>query len=648
MKYRFRDRFRDKLTLLSEQEVWGENRGGQLDVLKKYGTRSAITDLVILTGGYCEDSCFYMAPDDNSLKGRTGWVYTRSSDGDGAVRVVLGDGSRYNSYRYPRNGAVRPALLSSFIFSQISPNRVRGYNGTKEVEYGEYPQYAPDSDVQKRLENEYQRGNLRQTGRNYTFDKTEYDDYSQYFQPVTYDEYDYNGKKYIRIRANSDYGSNSFKLSNGESYRNGDYVWVEVSPVKWLIDDKTQTLVSKRGLLSGIRFHTDDKSYNGDFSTTNMKEYLDKHMLRDLTQTVTFTRVEDMTPEEKKEYEEEQKRAEKRRNPYGLNFGQVSEEEIIRGAIESGVAVFLHGQSSEGKSARVKQIDPTCEIIYLRNATPESLNGKSVYNQATGEMMDVPPTWLKKIQEKCEKEPDRYHIVFLDEITNALPSIQGIAFNIVLDREVNGIWKLPENARIVAAGNDMKDSLAANQLAEPLFNRFAHVYIKTTTESWLKWASEHNIHPAIYSYIAYRNGETLRSEYNGETPNADPRKWEMASKMLYATGNPEMLRALVGEDITREFVQFCSQQVITLEDVINKNYTARDIQDLNTAERYATVMGLSQVDEDNLDKVRGFVTGLGAEFVANFDALWTHGDEKRLEILAEAKLVGTSRRFRRR
>ena len=635
--------FDKELTLLSEQEVWGVNGGRQLDVLEKYGTKSAITDLVILTGGYCEDSCSYMAPDDNSLKGRTGWVYTRSSDGDGDVRGVDEDGSRYNLYRYIRHGAVRPALLSSFIFSQISPNRVRGYNGTEEVEYGEYPQYAPDSDVQRRLENEYKNGNLRQTGRNYTFDKTEYDDYDQYFQPVTYEEYDYNGKRYIRIRANSDYGSNSFKLSNGESYRNGDYVWVEVSPVKWLIDDKTQTLVSKRGLLSGIRFHTKDRSYNGDFSTTDMKEYLDKHMLRDLTQTATFTRVEDMTPEEKKKYEEEQKRAEKRRNPYGLNFGQVSEEEIIKGAIESGVAVFLHGQSSEGKSARVKQIDPTCEIIYLRNATPESLNGKSVYNQATGEMMDVPPTWLKKLQEKCEKEPDRYHIVFLDEITNALPSIQGIAFNIVLDREVNGIWKLPDNARIVAAGNDMKDSLAANQLAEPLFNRFAHVYIKTTTESWLKWASENNIHPAIYSYIAYKKGETLRSKYDGEKPNADPRKWEMASKMLYATGSPEMLRALVGEDITREFVQFCNQQVITLDDVINGTYTDKDIQALNTAERYATTMGLSQVDEDNLEKVRGFVTGLGAEFGAIFDALWTHGDEERLERIAEAKLADMPR-----
>lgn len=629
------------LTLLSEGQIWGNDKESQLEVIRKYGTKATITDLCVLTGSYlCEDTD-YNIDEDSSLKGRTSWFWTRSDDNDNDVRAVNKHGDRDDLFRYLRYGAVRPALQSSVIFSQISPNRVRGYNGTEEVEYGEYPQYAADSRMQSILESEYNRG-MNKTGRSYTFDSVKYDDYDTGFNPVTYEEYEYQGKKYIRIRANSDFDGNKFKLSNGVEYRDGDYVWVEVSPVKWLIDDRTGILVSKIGLVSGIRFLDRNHNYKGDFSRTEMKEYLDRYMIRDLTQTATFTRVQDMTPEEKAQFEEERKQAEKRRNPYGLKFGQVSEEEIIKGAIESGVAVFLHGPSSEGKSARVKQIDPTCEIIYLRNATPESLNGKSVYNQATGEMIDVKPSWLKKLEEKCEKEPDRFHIVFLDKITNALPSIQGIAFNIVLDREVNGIWKLPDNARIVAAGNDMKDSLAANQLAEPLFNRFAHVYIKTTTESWLKWASEHNIHPAIYSYIAYKKGETLRSKYDGEKPNADPRKWEMASKMLYATGSPEMLRALVGEDITREFVQFCNQQVITLDDVINENYTQRDIQALNTAERYATTMGLSQVDDNNLEKVRGFVAGLGAEFGAIFDALWTHGDESKLERLAEAKLAEMS------
>ena len=629
------------LTLLSEGQIWGNYKESQLEVIRKYGTKAAITDLCVLTGSYLCENTDYNIDEDSSLKGRTSWFWTRSDDNANDVRAVAEDGNMYDRYSHIRHGVVRPVLKSSVIFSQISPNRVRGYNGTEEVEYGEYPQYAADLMMQSILELEYNRG-MKKTGRSYTFDSVKYDDYNTGFKPVTYEEYEYQGKKYIRIKANSDFDGNKFKLSNGAFYRDDDYVWVEVSPVKWLIDDRTGILVSKIGLVSGIRFLGRNHNYKGDFSRTEMKEYLDRYMIHDLTQTATFTRLQDMTPEEKAQFEEERKQAEKRRNPYGFKFGQVSEEEIIKGAIESGVAVFLHGPSSEGKSARVKQIDSTCEIIYLRNATPESLNGKSVYNQVTGEMIDVKPTWLKKLEEKCEKEPDRFHIVFLDEITNALPSIQGIAFNIVLDREVNGIWKLPENARIVAAGNDMKDSLAANELAEPLFNRFAHVYIKTTTESWLKWASEHNIHPAIYSYIAYKKGKTLRSKYDGEKPNADPRKWEMASKMLYATGSPEMLRALVGEDITREFVQFCNQQVITLDDVLNGNYTDRDIQALNTAERYATTMGLSQVDDNNLEKVRSFVAGLGAEFGAIFDVLWTHGDESKLERIAEAKLAEMS------
>lgn len=628
------------LTLLSEGQIWGNSSENQLEVLRKYGTKAAISDLCVLTGSYlCEDTDYNVSDSSlNNLKGRTSWFWTRSDDNDNDVRAVNKYGLSYYIYRDERDGAVRPALQSSAIYSQISPNKVSGYNDTYEVEYGEYPQYAVDDRMQRILESELNRG-LNKTGRNYTFDSTKFNDYDTGFKGITYDEYEYQGRKFIRVKANSDFDGGRFELSNGIEYRDGDFVWVEVSPVKWLVDDRTGTLISKIGLVSGIRYLDRGTNYKGDFDRTEMKSYLDKHMSRDLFQSAVLTRVQDMSPEEKKQYEEEQARAEKRKNPYGFKFGQVSEEEIIKGAIESGVAVFLHGPSSEGKSARVKQIDPTCEIIYLRNATPDSLNGKSVYDSVKGEMVDIPPTWLKKLQSKCEKEPDRLHVVFFDEITNALPSIQGIAFNIVLDREVNGIWQLPENARIVAAGNDMKDSLAANQLAEPLFNRFAHVYIKTTTESWLKWASEHNIHPAIYSYIAFKNGETLRSKYNGETPNADPRKWEMASKMLYSTGSPEMLRALVGEDITREFVAFCNQQVITLDDVVNGNYSERDIQALNTAERYATTMGLSQVDEEHLDNVRGFVTKMGAEFGAVFDALWTHGDENRLERIAEAQLA---------
>ena len=112
----------------------------------------------------------------------------------------------------------------------------------------------------------------------------------------------------------------------------------------------------------------------------------------------------------------------------------------------------------------------------------------------------------------------------------------------------------------------------------------------------------------------------------------------MASKMLYKTEKPEMLRALVGEEITKEFIQFCSQRMITLEDVINENYKDIDIEELNIAEKHATIMCLLQVEKDNIEKVREFVKKLGSEYVAVFDKMWTHGDENRLEIIAEQKL----------
>ena len=82
-----------------------------------------------------------------------------------------------------------------------------------------------------------------------------------------------------------------------------------------------------------------------------------------------------------------------------------------------------------------------------------------------------------------------------------------------------------------------------------------------------------------------------------------------------------MLRALIGEDITDEFVQFCSQPVITLDRVLQGDVSDREIENLNTAERYATTMGLSQADEADVETVRAFVSRLGEEFRAVFDSM---------------------------
>ena len=496
---------------------------------------------------------------------------------------------------------VRPILKSDNLDEMIKNCKSEIKNGVQIVEYGQFPYMFEKIEINNP-------SLLKKTGKEYSLPPQT--TLPSKFNILSYPEYYYNGQKVIE--------------DAGEYY--------PVKPVKFYVDKKNSMLISKDILFSSS-INVDDRNYNGDFTTSQLYKFLNNQFIKDLKPEKIETLFDDEKP--------------KIENPYNLNLENVDEEDIIEGAILSDIPVMLHGQTGDGKSARIKQIDPNTQIIYLASADPTDISGKSVQKENLDHLIDYPPTWYVKAKEIAESNPDKLHIIFFDEITNADPLIQGMVFNIVLDREVNGKWKLPDNIRIVAAGNEEDESLSAHKLSAPLFSRFAHIYIKTNREKWLKWASnqiDENgkplIHPSIYAYIAYRGDEVLRTEYNGEVPNADPRKWEMASRMLNKTGKPDMLRALIGPELTYDFKNFITQKVITLEDVLNDNY--KNI-DMNISNKYATVAGLTRVDEANVEKVRNFVNKLGPEFLSTFDSIWTMGSDERLEIIASLRMNNKTR-----
>lgn len=645
------------VSLLSEEQIWGSHFterpdvtkykneacfDKQLDITKKSGVACAVTDFCILLGAFVSE---YYTSKGDALTDRTGFWWTRSVGHEGSVRVTSALGAMCAKKSSERSVAVRPCIPLTGIPDELVKSS-GDVSEITEIQYGTYPQAAAPTLMAADLERLMSEGRLNKTGKAYTIDSRRYNDSEKGFLPKKLPEYEYEGRKFVRVKANSDFGGQKFELSNNAGYFNGDNVWIEVLPVAWLVDKRAGLALSKKCLFSGVKFD-DPGSYHGDFENTWMSYYLNVYFYPELLWD--SERFKSKAPTEERGI---------KRNPYRFSFDQVTEEDILVGAVQSGVPVFIHGKSGDGKSARVKQLDPDCEILYLRNASPELINGKSVYNSNTGEMLDIPPTWYKRICNKCERAPGSIHILFFDELSNAYPNIQGMAFNIILDHEVNGIWKLPDNCRIVAAGNEMKESLAANELVEPLFGRFAHIYIATDADSWLKWGAlprmahelldfeqkeePNKIHPAIYAFIAYKKETALRSRFTGEKPNADPRKWEMASRILYHTGKPEMLRSLVGSELTEEFSYFCNQQVLSLQDVIDGNYDRGLIEAMNVSERYAAAVGMSITDEGYLEIVRKFVLELGPEFCTVFDALWSHGEYPRLERINELRTESLS------
>jgi hypothetical protein len=634
--------------LLSEKELFETPLG----IFSKYGTKAAPTDFAIALGASVSGIDF--TSEGTELKHRTGYYWLRFDNLRDSGVVALSNGYKSTMNFQFRTGGIRPVLELSSVPAPYRKAEINA-SGIKEIRFGEYPQSAVSPALHETLEEKFGSGKLAPTGYTYSTDTVRHDDFLTKVSLSKIEEYEFEGRRFVRIKANSCRSGLPFTLSNGCEYIDGDTVWIETESVVWLEDEMTGKLVSKQILVSGIPFrhrdrHVRSQKYNYEIS--DLRLFLDRCFSAEAFASVKETAGESLSVGIGTE-----KAPLPRLNPYGFNFEKVTEEDIIRGAIQSDVAVFLHGRSSEGKSARVKQLDPDCVIIYLRNATPDSLNGKSVYNAQTGEMTDIPPVWYVKLKDKCESEPDKLHIVFFDELTNALPSIQGMAFNIILEKEVNGKWLLPENARIAAAGNDLNDSLAANRMAEPLFNRFAHVYINTTAKSWLRWAStpessykrldnvrleKHpKIHPAVFAYIACKSGrgdEVLRTPFTGELPNADPRKWEMASKLLYSAKQPEMLRSLIGGELTEDFVAFARQRVLTVDDVLGGNYTQEDME-MDTSQKFATAVSLSCVDDTDFDKVREFMKLIGPEPRAAFESMWAAGDEKRLEKIAEIRLI---------
>ena len=266
-----------EVTLLTEEQIFGENKS---KIFEKYGTSAAITDFAILLDGYFSDE--YHCNNSDSLEDRTVCYWTSSVNKDNYACVVDKSGNRQFYFFRDHCIGARSTLPYSLI-SRISMNKVREFEEIFEVEYGEYPQKAVSRILQEELENAYQnkQTSIRKTGKAYATDPKRWNEHDKKFSVQEYEEFEYKGKRYMRIKVNSYYEVRELKLSNGERYKNGDYVWIEVSPIKWLVDIEKDIVLSERILFAGIQFD-DKEEYKGNFKETFMYKYLNTIFIKDI------------------------------------------------------------------------------------------------------------------------------------------------------------------------------------------------------------------------------------------------------------------------------------------------------------------------------------------------------------------------------
>ena len=513
-------------------------------LLETVGTAAPATDLALLT-----------AADDGFL-----------TDGRCINYYVAGGAiSRFGQQDACALCAVRPVLqLEEGDEARLGRRTDEG--GVTIVEYGRYPYTVLDESLRELAEREHGRGALRATGQTVSIAGEQH--------PV----YALSGKEIVCVEPAAG-GMNGFvRLSDGTVAGEGEIVFLEMRPVRWLYDESRGLLISCMALFAGLE-----------------REEAEAYVADGFLQELTYE------PEESGEAK-------------GFCVREHDELSLIRAYVEANIPVFLHGLSGDGKSDRVRQIDPEALDIELVNETPETINGRAVYNETRSEIVDIKPVWLIKLEKLCED--GKIHILFFDELTNATKQTQSVIFKIVLERFVNNRWPLPANARIVAAGNDRSESSAAHDLAEPLFGRFAHIYIRTTVENWMPWAVDHTINPYVMEFLA-NNDLYLRTPYTGTEGNADPRRWEMVSRVLDASGNDfSLLGPIVGREAADAFVRFFKQRQ-QLESL--GSYTDEELARFSVARRYQLVQQCLQLPADRAEEAQTMVNRLGGEYQAWYE-----------------------------
>ncbi len=273
------------------------------------------------------------------------------------------------------------------------------------------------------------------------------------------------------------------------------------------------------------------------------------------------------------------------------------------------LSLMLWGPPGIGKSSIVSSVadNHSLQLVDLRlsQLAPTDLRGLPVAENGVSRWF--PPEFLPT---------GGRGILFLDEINMAPPAMQGIAQQLILDRQV-GNYRVPDGWFIWAAGNRKSDRAAVFEMPSALANRFIHLDLAPDFDSFKAWGLRTGLSEQVLAFLAFR--PTLLHQIDPQRPAwPSPRSWAMADRLRRASLSVE---PAIGLGATGEFDAFCMvyDKLPELAPILAGKSTAAFPAEASA--RYATVLGLavrSEGAEQGVHALAWLVKQAGAEWVQFF------------------------------
>lgn len=218
----------------------------------------------------------------------------------------------------------------------------------------------------------------------------------------------------------------------------------------------------------------------------------------------------------------------------------------IEKAMQAKRPVFLWGPPGVGKSDIIAAIGAANNrpVIDMRLILmdPTDIKGIPYYDPTKNTMRWAIPGELP--------QPGETHmnnaILFLDEMNSAPASVQGAAYQLILNRRI-GAYELPAGVDIIAAGNRETDKGVTYRMPSPLANRFVHLEMEANFDDWQTWAVNAKINPDVVGFLSHHKQNLFL--FDPKSPDkafCTPRSWKFVSDLLeQGISKESLLRAMI-------------------------------------------------------------------------------------------------------
>lgn len=309
---------------------------------------------------------------------------------------------------------------------------------------------------------------------------------------------------------------------------------------------------------------------------------------------------------------------------------------FVEKAIMAGRVPYVKSSPGMGKSSIMYQIAKKHNLFVidhrLSTSVPEDLSGlpkfktKPIideqgniigeYDVATFVAFDMFPVEGTPL-------PKGYDgwLIFLDEFNSAKKEVQAAAYKLILDKAV-GLQKLHSRVAIACAGNLTTDRAIVNPLSTAMQSRVITLEMKIDFREWFEdvaLANEYD--PRIQAFLNMNQDNLMdfRPDHN-ENTFCCPRTWEFMND--FCKGGQEvsdeyapLYAGTITSGVATQFIKFTevAGSIPSVAQIISDPEKTR-IPDQPEGKYFVTISLLSQLTEENIDKIVIYINQMNSDF----------------------------------